>query len=287
MNTLTPRPSVDLAGVDWQASWEELELRRGAPNDAAHWTKRSASYGALRYGDYERRFLELAAIEPGSRVLDFGCGVGLLSVPLAKAGCTVVACDFSEGMLEQTRAHARAAGVEDRIETRLVAWDDDWVDAGLQENGFDVAIASRSIATTHLEDALLKLDAVARRRVCVTVAAGISPRRDVRAYQAVGRTPFWVPDYAYCINLLFAHGAFPELAYIVTHRHPAFADRAEALEQLAIMMGGDLTEREQADLEAFVDAHYRVDPHAPDGRPFSADEDTPIRWAFISWGAGA
>ena len=285
MNLMTPQPCVDLAGVDWQAAWEEIDRTRTTRGDAAHWTKRSSSYGDLRYGYYERRFLELAQIEPSSTVLDFGCGVGLLAIPLAQAGCTVVACDFSEGMLEQTRMHAEAAGVADRIETRLVAWDDDWEAAGLHTNGFDVAIASRSIATKHLESALLKLDAVARTRVCVTVAAGVSPRRDVRAYEAVGRRPFWVPDYAFCTNVLFAHGVFPELSYIVTHRHPAFADRADALVQLAAMMGGDLLAEEQAALEAFVDAHYAEDPTAPAGRTFSADEDTPIRWAFITWGA--
>lgn len=284
MNLMTPQPCVNVAGVDWQAAWEEVDRTRNTRGDAAHWTKRSTSYGDLRYGYYERRFLELAQIEPGSTVLDFGCGVGLLAIPLAQAGCTVVACDFSEGMLEQTRIHAEAAGVADRIETRLVSWDDNWDEHGLHADGFDVAIASRSIATTHLEDALLKLDAVARQRVCVTVAAGVSPRRDVRAYQAVGRRPFWVPDYVFCTNVLFAHGVFPELSYIVTHRHPGFADRVEALEQLAAMMGGDLSSDEEAALQTFVDAHYRIDPDAPEGRQFSADEDTPIRWAFISWG---
>lgn len=283
MKYMTPQPCMDLAGVDWQASWERIDRQRTTRGDAAHWTKRSTSYGDMRYGAYEQRFLELASIEPGSRVLDFGCGVGLLAIPLAQAGCTVVACDFSEGMLNQTRIHAEAAGVAERIETRLVAWDDDWDTIGLGVGSFDVAIASRSIATLHLEDALRKLDAAARSRVCVTVAAGASPRRDIRAYDAVGRTPFWVPDYAYCINVLFTHGIFPELTYILTHRHPAFADRDDALVQLAHMLGDNLTPEEERALARFVDDHYRVDPTACEGRTFVADEDTAVRWAFISW----
>ena len=41
----------------------------------------------------------------------------------------------------------------------------------------DVAIASRSIATADLRDALLRLTEVARRRVCITLATGSPPRR--------------------------------------------------------------------------------------------------------------
>ena len=286
MNTMSSTPRMQLAQVDWQRSWEELESTRPTANGAEHWNKRSTSYGSMRYGDYERRFFELAQIEPGSTVLDFGCGVGLLAIPLAQQGCRVIACDFSQGMLDQLAMHAREAGVEDRIESHLLAWDDDWTAMGLGPDSVDVAIASRSIATRHLESALRKLDAVARQRVCVTVAAGASPRRDVRAYEAVGRTPFWVPDYAYCLNILLAYGVFADLTYIVTHRRPAFENRTDALDQLAQMMGGDLTAEEHARLEAYVDAQYVEDPTMPADRTFAARHDCPVRWAFISWDAG-
>lgn len=286
MNAMSPTPRMSLDGIDWQRSWEKLEATRPTSGDAAHWNKRSASYGSMRYSDYEQRFFELAQIAPGSTVLDFGCGVGLLAIPLAKQGCRVIACDFSQGMLDQLAIHAREAGVEDRIETHLLAWDDDWSAVGLTADSVDVAIASRSIATLHLEDALRKLDSVARRRVCVTVAAGASPRRDVRAYEAVGRTLFWVPDYAYCLNILLAFGVFADLTYIVTHRRPAFEDRADALAQLAKMMGDDLTPEEQSRLAAYVDSQYVEDPTMPADRTFAARHDCPVRWAFISWGTG-
>ena len=284
MNAMSPTPRMSLAGIDWQRSWEELEATRPTSGNAAHWNKRSTSYGDMRYGDYEQRFFELAQIEPGSTVLDFGCGVGLLAVPLAKQGCRVIACDFSQGMLDQLAIHAREAGVEENIEPHLLSWDDDWSAAGLAPDSVDVAIAARSIATTHLEAALRKLDAVARERVCVTVAAGASPRRDVRAYEAVGRTAFWGPDYAYCLNILLACGVFADLTYIVTHRRPAFEDRADALAQLAKMMGDDLSPEEQACLAAYVDAQYVEDPTMPADRTFAARHDCPVCWAFISWG---
>lgn len=53
---------------------------------------------------------------PGATVLDAGCGPGVHSIRAAKAGCRVVAVDFSERMLAHASERARAAGVADQIE---------------------------------------------------------------------------------------------------------------------------------------------------------------------------
>lgn len=55
---------------------------------------------------------------PGDRVLELGCGTGLESIPLAKAGVEIVALDISSRMLEELQTKARAASVEDRITVR-------------------------------------------------------------------------------------------------------------------------------------------------------------------------
>ena len=122
---------ISLAGVDWQQAWEYEDSRRVRPADASHWSGRAKSYGEHSLGEYERTFIERAQIKPGQTVLDFGCGIGLLAIPLAKMGCEVIACDFSEGMLAMLRENARVAGVSDLIDVRLLAWDDDWQAAGI------------------------------------------------------------------------------------------------------------------------------------------------------------
>lgn len=275
---------LDLAGVDWQKAWEMQDSRKTRPPDALQWTKRSKSYaGDAGVGSYEREFIERSGIVPGDTVLDFGCGVGLLAVPLAQMGCTVLACDFSQGMLDQLRERARAAGVESHIQARLLAWDEDWQAAGIMPRSVDVAIASRSIATTDLLGALSKLDRTARRRVCVTVAAGMSPRRDERAFEAVGRRRPLIEDFAFCANILFQHGVFPEISYIVTHSRPGFSDRTEAFAGLCEMMGGDLSAEERSLLDAYLDEHYSTDPAAHPDRAFACDSMREVRWAFISW----
>ena len=47
---------------------------------------------------------------PG-RVLDFGCGVGRLTIPLAQRATEVVAVDISPSMIKHARGHAAAVGL--------------------------------------------------------------------------------------------------------------------------------------------------------------------------------
>ena len=48
----------------------------------------------------------------GLRVLDIGCGAGILSEPLARLGATMVGADPAEENIEAAKAHAEATGVE-------------------------------------------------------------------------------------------------------------------------------------------------------------------------------
>ncbi|MDF1716514.1 MAG: bifunctional 2-polyprenyl-6-hydroxyphenol methylase/3-demethylubiquinol 3-O-methyltransferase UbiG [Antarcticimicrobium sp.] len=61
---------------------------------------------------------DLAAQRPfeGLRILDIGCGGGLLSEPMARLGATVVGADAAEGNLPVARIHAEQSGL--RIDYR-------------------------------------------------------------------------------------------------------------------------------------------------------------------------
>jgi SAM-dependent methyltransferase len=53
----------------------------------------------------------LAGLKPGERVLDLGCGPGLLAIPFAQAGARVTGVDPEPDMLAAAEEEARRAGV--------------------------------------------------------------------------------------------------------------------------------------------------------------------------------
>jgi len=85
---------------------------------------------AARFWDAEGEFRPLHLLNPvraqfiaqrvplaGSRVLDVGCGGGLLAEALAGAGAEVTAIDLAPGMIEVARLHAAESGL--RIDYRV------------------------------------------------------------------------------------------------------------------------------------------------------------------------
>ncbi|HYL02762.1 MAG TPA: bifunctional 2-polyprenyl-6-hydroxyphenol methylase/3-demethylubiquinol 3-O-methyltransferase UbiG, partial [Steroidobacteraceae bacterium] len=59
---------------------------------------------------------------PGARVLDVGCGGGLLAESLAAAGATVTGIDLAPGMIEVARLHAAESRLD--IDYRVAAAED-------------------------------------------------------------------------------------------------------------------------------------------------------------------
>jgi 2-polyprenyl-6-hydroxyphenyl methylase/3-demethylubiquinone-9 3-methyltransferase len=64
-------------------------------------------------------FVAERATLSGARVLDVGCGGGLLAEALARAGAKVTAIDLAPGMIEVARLHAMEQNLE--IDYRMVA----------------------------------------------------------------------------------------------------------------------------------------------------------------------
>jgi D-alanine-D-alanine ligase len=69
------------------------------------------------------QFAGLLDIRAGERVMELGCGTGILSLVAAKLGAKrVVAVDISAKALEATVYNARINGAEKQIETRFGSW---------------------------------------------------------------------------------------------------------------------------------------------------------------------
>ena len=92
----------------------------------------------------------------GLKMLDVGCGAGLVCEPLARLGATVTGIDATEAMVQAARVHAKAMGLT--VDYRVAAAED------LKEK-FDAVIALEVIE--HVADRDLFLQSL-----CARVAPG-------------------------------------------------------------------------------------------------------------------
>lgn len=268
----------------WNDAWKARQLTREAPHDASFWDERAKSFTSKDApGSYTDRFLQLADVQPGETVFDMGCGTGNLSLPLGEAGHEVCAADFSPAMLDRLREELRQRSIT-CVRPMQLSWDDDWATHGIEPQSFDVCLASRSIATADLGEALGKLTAVARRRACITLATGISPRIDEAMLRDIGVAAAPNYDFIYAIAILHARGFLPELRYIHTERRDAFDSFDEALRRCSRMveavLGADSPERTRAleRLRAWLDANLTEQDGA-----LTLKRPRNVVWAFISW----
>lgn len=78
--------------------------------------------------------------QPPARVLDFGCGAGVMACELARRGYTVMGVDAATGMVEASTKYAQTNKI-DNISFKQT----DTVGASLPKNEFDVVICSSVI----------------------------------------------------------------------------------------------------------------------------------------------
>ncbi len=99
-----------------------LEQSQSYWNEAAE--KYEEAFTETRVGRMWREAVQRnldAAFLPNTVVLELNCGTGIDAIHLAARGVDVVACDISSRMIELARQNAIAAGVQSRIDFRVLA----------------------------------------------------------------------------------------------------------------------------------------------------------------------
>lgn len=109
----------------------------------SYWNAAAETYAASFTGTWIGRMwreavqMDLdAAFPPGTLVLELNCGTGVDAIHLANRGVAVLACDISARMIELARQNAAKAGVQDRIDFRVLATEQlDTLDEGMLFDG--------------------------------------------------------------------------------------------------------------------------------------------------------
>jgi cyclopropane fatty-acyl-phospholipid synthase-like methyltransferase len=87
--------------------------------------------------DVVDRMLKLAEVKPGDVVYDLGCGDGRIPIAAAKLGARGVGIDIDPQRIAESKANARAAGVESMVEFRV-------------EDAMTVDVTEASVVTLYL-----------------------------------------------------------------------------------------------------------------------------------------
>ena len=112
---------------------DAAELAKFEASAAAFWDPRGEFRPLHLLNPLRARFIAERTALAGSRVLDVGCGGGLLAEALARAGARVTAIDLAPGMIEVARLHAAESALA--VDYRLVAAEEL---AAAEPAGFDV-----------------------------------------------------------------------------------------------------------------------------------------------------
>ena len=271
---------MDRIENDSIAAVDEQEAQR------LFWNARAEEFSAIagRSG-YARGFLNELVSNLGCEldcdIFDMGCGPGTLAVPLAQLGCDVFACDISEAMLEQLQKKARTAGVS--VQTKALAWQDDWVANGIREKSFDVAIASRSIRTSNLAELMGKLERVARKLVAISVPAGPAELVDLALCKALGRNVEMCRADADVFQILADWGRCPHVKYLDSEWSLACASLDELRYEVRRFAGDDpFSQEEQECFDEFI-AEHSVAVEQGDALFYKLDRPIPIRWCLFIW----
>lgn len=303
--------------INLAEEWRRLDRRRRKPDSQEHWDERAKSFSFKDTPDaYLQSFISKADITGKESVLDMGCGTGSLAVALATLGCSVVAADFSNGMLARLHSKAVEKGMlwgggaskfcsddsptgavgasPSEIEAGKIlplhmSWEDDWANYGLGEGSVDVAIASRSVITRDLEDSLQKLSAVACERACVTVGTGVSPRVDMRVARAMGLELERHNDALFVFGIASDLGYEPTVSYIHSPRIKSYISPDEAYysllktrDYLADTADQISVEESACRLRTFL-ADHLVEIEEDGTKRWTLDQPRVVPWAFISW----
>ncbi len=153
---------------------------------------------------WRRKTTEIIAPKPGMEILDLAAGTGASSIPLHKAGASVISADFSEGMLD--------AGRKRNPQLNFVKADA--LNLPFESGRFDVVTISFGLRNT------VDFDKALAQMLRVTKPGG-------RLVVCEFSQPTWRPFRALYMNYLMK--ALPKIAKVTSSNPAAYQYLAESI----------------------------------------------------------
>jgi SAM-dependent methyltransferase len=277
---------MDFDSIDWNAMWE-AESGHSPWNKACQkelWNKRAASFSqsinrvvegeeGLDKNDYISKMLARIEVQPEWSVLDIGSGPGTLAIPLAKKARSVTALDISSEMLRHLKANANINGLNN-IHYLNSSWQEAFRDklAGVH----DVVVASRSLMSGNMQDALTYVNNVSGRAAYLTFPIVHLPF-DWEVYKAIGRGGKKYPPYIYLVNMLYRMGVLANVEVLRSKIKVQFSSIEEAIDSLQ-WRTDPFTPQEKSRLKEFLEKKFAEQKNAP----VFTHEGYSL-WALIWW----
>jgi len=216
---------------------------------------------------YNEQFLNLIDLKDIHSVLDVGCGVGNLSLILAKKIQKVYSLDYSPKMLEILQENAKEQDIKN-INIINKSWYDSWDEL----QSADLVIASRSMEVKDMKKALEKLNEKANKKVVITYKKGGSFVSD-EILEILQRDIIKKPDYIYVLNILYSMGINASVNFIQSEgRSTIYTSKEKFIQSVSWSIDG-LSSDEVKRLENYYD---NLDIEKKQEKDYAY-------WAVISW----
>ncbi len=261
--------------IDWNQVWCNIQSEKHRPmRDPGFWDKRAPEFTRhATSSDYIGQFIQIMNPQPQWSILDVGCAAGTLAIPLAPSVKSVTALDASPVMISLLKQRCQTEGI-DNILAINGKWEDNWEEHGI--GMYDVAVASRSLIIDDLQEAILKLQRHARKRVYLSTLVDTGPY-DSRILGAVGRNFTPGADYILVYNILRQMGIYANVAFTVNKEQKTYDSVEDAVEAMRWMIY-EMT----ADEENLLREHLTAGLVKENGH-WRLPYQRVVRWAVLWW----